>query len=129
MTKMIKKTGGILKNFLINIIDAKSSRVQLVWATFLCWMFGIFYFATLVPVVRELSIIYYRENCIGATAINLDSPAYGTTILGMLGTAFMATVAGYIASNWKTYGQQDPNYSLKEKDKIQKGTAQETEEP
>lgn len=128
MPKFIRDSKSALKHLFYNIIDGKSSRVQLVWATFSAWIFGIFYFATLVPIVRELSLIYYRQNSITAKAIDLDSPSYGTTILGMLGTAFMGTVVAYVASNWKTYAKQDPEFGIKNLEKITKAH-DESEEP
>lgn len=118
MTKMIQNTKKHMKFLFLDLLDLKSARIQLVYGTFFAWIFGIFYFATFVPLVRELSIIFYRQNGIKAEAINMDSPAYGTTILGMLGTAFMATVAGYIMSNMSLYKKHDPDVALKQLETI-----------
>ncbi len=118
--RMRHKINGIrsaFKMFFLDIIDMKSTRIQLLWGTFFAWFCGIVYFGMIVPIIRELSIIYYRQNSIVAVPINLDSP-HASTILGMLGAAFMATVAGYIVSNLKTYAKQDPNYSLKKIEKL-----------
>lgn len=112
MSNLLGYVNNNFKHLFMDIIDGKSTRVQLVWATFFSWWFGLTWFLIFIPIVREISVIYYRQNSIIAQPINLDLPAYGTTILGMLGTAFMATVAGYIASNWATYKQQDPNYGI-----------------
>ncbi len=109
-----------VKYFFFDLLDGKSTRIQLVWATFFSWWLGLIWFLMIIPFVREVSVIYYRQNSINAVPINLDIPAYGTTILGMLGTAFMGTVVAYVASNWSTYKQQDPNYGIKKKEELLK---------
>lgn len=107
------------KLFVLEFLDLKSTRIQIVISTFLAWLSGIVYFGMIVPIVREISIIYYRQNSMKAEAVNLDSP-HGSTVLGMLGAAFLSAVVGYITSNMATYKQQDPNYSLKKKEELMK---------
>ena len=88
----------------IDFLQLSSNRVKLVWATFIAWMFGITWFGAIIPIVREISAIVYRQSGnIKAIPINLDSPAYGATILTLLGTAFGLCVGGYITSNMSTY--------------------------
>lgn len=98
---------GAFKYFFMQLMQVQSTRIQLIWGTFFCWVMGLVWFSAVLPIVRECSIIFYRQNNIVGTPINLDSP-YANTALTMLGTAFMGNVIGYVASNWSKY-KDSPN--------------------
>ncbi len=98
------------KYFFLELLDGSSTRVQLVWLTFFAWICGIIWFGMMVPIVRETSIIFYRQSHILqdgkiAPAINLTSE-YAGTILTMLSSAFLGTVISYVSSNWTMYKTQ-----------------------
>lgn len=111
MTARIKNSidsiRGAFRFFFMNLFQMGSTRIQLIWLTFFCWMFGIIWFSTVLPIAREVSIIFYRQNGINGQPFNLDSP-YADTILTMLGTAFMGNVIAYVSSNWTKY-KESPN--------------------
>ncbi len=126
MPKFIGTIKDSFRHFMLNILEMTSTRIQLIYLTFFCWMFGIFYFATMVPVVREISIIYYRQNSIQAKPVDIDS-VYGSTILTMLGTAFMATVGGYIVS--KQYENKLNNNDVNNNDTERVGKVTQSKTP
>jgi len=101
---------GAIKYFFLELLGAQSVRIQLLWFTAFWWCFFHFYFGLVMPWVRELSCIYYRQNSmLNALAIDLNS-TYATQILNSMDMAFAGTVISYVASNWKRYG---PSADLK----------------
>lgn len=105
MPKIVKGIGEGIRYFFMNLLDASSTRVQIVWMTFIAWMSATAWAMAVIPIAREVSIIFYRQNCINAVPVNLDSP-YSGTVLTMTGTAFVLVVGGYIGSNLANYKAQ-----------------------
>ncbi len=109
MIQIIKNTsnsiGKGLKFFFLDLINGRSTRIQLLYATFFCWATALFYFGIIFPFVREVSIIYYCYKGLSWPPINLSSE-YATLIISTMSTAFLATVAAYIVSNKERYKTQ-----------------------
>lgn len=98
-----------IKSFFMNILQFASTRIQLIWFTSFCWATSHIYFGIIVPLVREVSIIFYRQNSIIAPAINMDS-THASAIMNSMDIAFAGTVLSYVASSWAKYkNQTDPN--------------------
>ncbi len=103
--KGIVTISGFLKNFLIAGMQLSSNRVKLIWFSAFSWAATHIWYGVVLSVVRELSIIYYRQNAIVGNPISLDS-VYAQSILNSTDMAFTAIVVGYIASSWKRYGTE-----------------------
>lgn len=101
--KMFKNKINSIKDsfhyWIIDFLSMRSTRIQLVFGTFFAWLFSMFHFGFLIPLFREISIIFYRQNSINAKQVDFDSP-HAATILGMTGAAFLSVVAGYIGSTY-----------------------------
>lgn len=98
----INSIRSALGYFFMSLIGMDSTRIQIIWVSAFAWMLANVWFGALVPLVRELSIIYYRQNEIHASPVNLDS-VYASSILSMTQLAFMSAAIGYVASEWKNY--------------------------
>lgn len=91
-----------LTAFFMDTMQLSSNRIKLIWFSAFTWATTHFWFGTILPIVREISIIYYRQNGINGTPINLDSP-YAQSILNSTDMAFTGIVVAYVASNWSQY--------------------------
>ena len=105
---------GALKYFFLELLGTQSTRIQLIWFSAFSWATTHLYFGALLPWMREFSIIYYRQNGIKSLPIDLNSP-YAQTILNSTDMAFMAIVAGYVASSWNRYKQETVKTNITEK--------------
>ncbi len=99
-----------LKYFFLELLGGQSTRIQLVWFSAFSWATAHLWYGITIPLVREVSIIYYRQNGIVALPVDMNSP-YAQTILSSTDMAFTAIVVTYVISNYKRYGNQ-----VKEKD-------------
>lgn len=109
----VKSIWSALRYFFIDLLDGTSTRSQLVWLTAFSWCSAGVWFGVVLPTVREISIIFYRQNSINAQPIDLSSP-YTNEILQMLSLAFMGTVAAYVIGkypSYKAYGENIKNGS------------------
>jgi hypothetical protein len=106
MNDFLQKYVGKIKDFMIfffnDLLRVKSTRVQMIYFNAFAWTVAHIYFGFILPLVRELSILYFNIHRLPYSAINLDSP-YAATVLGSTDAAFMGTVVVYVASKWNSY--------------------------
>lgn len=98
----VKSIKDAFNYFFLELLDGSSTRTQLVWLTAFSWCSAGIWFGIVLPLTREISIIFYRQNAILGKPIDLSSP-YADQILNMLSLAFMGTVAAYVASKFPSY--------------------------
>ena len=95
-------------------MQLSSNRVKLIWFSAIIWALVHFWYGAMLPIAREVSIIYYRQNGINGLPINLDSP-YAQTILNSTDMAFMAIVVAYCTTNYSRYKQESVASNITEK--------------
>ncbi len=102
MKQRFSNVWAVVRYFFIDLLGTESVRIQLIWFTAFSWATTHLWFGVVLPFVREVSIIYYRQNGIVALPISLDSP-YAQSILNSTDMAFTGVVVAYVASRWSAY--------------------------
>lgn len=114
ISRGMTSTTEFVRYFLRDAMQLSSNRVKLIWFSAFSWAGAHLHYGIILPLVREVSIIYYRQNGISGTPIDLNSP-YAQTILNSTDMAFTAIVVAYVASSWKRYSNETTATNIAEK--------------